>query len=554
MNPSDYSEEQIQTMAREIAATTKDPKKVEEFFALARSEQRKNSQQIGPSGEDNVRAFANAAVDQATQKVARQMTPVENAAYVGNQLLNVGTVGTMAASGQSLGAMTGPLAPIAVPALGALGAGAGEVMNMIRQGDPIQGGRIVKSMAIGSVPIAGPASLISREAFKNLTASEIGEIARTLIDEKRLPTIGEQAEQIPGAVLGATIGVKTAKAQALRATREMTDKMVAEAGRNQTVKDMVANGYKVDPGLANRATIASELGGAAEAGGGTQLQRAASLQNQNKTNLDIRRDIGLPDGMTDKSGKFTPLPLTNEVLLAHEKNLAKPHQDIRAMSHDFAKDLDSISNLRAEKNAAWFQYRNPANPKSLTAELRDKALGLDRDVRAAETALEDKLNDIGRSDLMLDYRAARRLISKTEVARNALKGNDFDAGQIAAQYDKGMRNLDGALERVALYYEVMPQVMMHRPSIKGLGPVGFTPSMLMTSAAGAGLAAAGAGTMGASTPAQAATAFLGAAAAPAAARRFMLSPFYQQSVMTERQAPAFGANLLRFAGQSGLSQ
>ena len=153
--------------------------------------------------------------------------------------------------------MTGPLAPIAIPVLGALGAGAGEVMNMIRQGEPIQGGRIVKSMAMGSVPIAGPASLISREAFKNLTAAEIGEIARTLIDEKRLPTIGEQAEQIPGAVLGATIGVKTAKAQALRATREMTDKMVAEAGRNQTVKDMVANGYKVDPGLANRATILS---------------------------------------------------------------------------------------------------------------------------------------------------------------------------------------------------------------------------------------------------------------------------------------------------------
>jgi len=554
MNPTDYSEEQIQLMAREIAAATKDPKKVEEFFALARTEQARNSQRIGAVGEAEVQSSLDQAVNQATQKVAREMTPAESAAYVGNQLLNMGTVGTMAASGQSLGAMTGPLAPVAVPALGALGAGAGEVMNMIRQGEPIQGGRIVKSMAIGSVPIAGPASLISREAFKNLTAAEIGEIARTLVDEKRLPTIGEQAEQVPGAILGATIGVKTAKAQGLRATREMTDKLVAEAGRNQTVKQMVSDGYKVDPGLANRSTIASELGGAAEAGGGTQLQRAASLQNQNKTNLDGRADIGLPKGMTDRQGQFQPLPLTNEVLLAHSKKLAEPHKQIRAMSDEFGKDLDNISNLRADKNAAWFQYRNPNNPNSLTSELRDKAIALDRAVEKAESALEQKLIDVGRQDLMQDYRSARRLISKTEVVRNALKGNDIDASLIAAQYDKGMRNLDGALERIALYYETMPQVMMHRASVRGLGPVGFTPSMLLTSGAGAGLAAVGAGTMGASTPAQAATAFLGAAAAPAVTRRLMLSPFYQQSVMTERQAPAFGANLLRFAGQSGLSQ
>lgn len=550
-----YSEEQIQRMAQEIAASTKDPAKVEEFFALARAEQRKNSQQIGPVGEDKVQQYANAAVNQATQKVAREMTPAESAAYVGNELLNMGTVGGMAASGQSLGAMTGPLAPIAVPALGALFAGTGEVMNAIRQGEPIQGGRVVKSMAMGGVPIAGPAALISREAFKNLTASEIGEIARTLTDEGRLPTLEEQLRQVPGAIVGAKVGQVSSKYQGLRVSQEMRDKLVAEAGRNQTVKQMVADGYKVDPGLANRATVASEMGGAAEAGGGTQLQRAASLQNQNKTNLDIRKDIGLPDGTTDiKTGQFKPLPVTNEVLLAHEKNLAEPHRQIRAMSESLGKDLDEISNLRADKNAAWYQYRNPNNPKSLTSELKNKAIGLDREVEAAESALEQKLIEMGRQDLMQDYRSARRLISKTEVARNALKGNDFDASIIAAQYDKGMRNLDGALERIALYHDTMPQVMMHRASVKGLGPVGFTPSMLMTAGAGAGLAAAGAGTLGASTPAQAATAFLGAAAAPAVTRRLMLSPFYQQSVMTERQAPPFGGNLLRFAAQSGLSQ
>ena len=101
-----YSEEQIQLLAKEVARATNDPAKVEQFIAAARAEQQKSSTKIGAVGEQQVVGELNATLDRSNQQAARQMTPGESAAYVANQLANVGTVGTMAATGQAAGAMT----------------------------------------------------------------------------------------------------------------------------------------------------------------------------------------------------------------------------------------------------------------------------------------------------------------------------------------------------------------------------------------------------------------------------------------------------------------
>lgn len=553
-----YSEEQIQLLAKEVARATNDPAKVEQFIAAARAEQQKSSTKIGAVGEQQVVGELNATLDRSNQQAARQMTPGESAAYVANQLANVGTVGTMAATGQAAGAMTGPLAPIAVPLLGGLGAGAGEVINVIREGAPLSeaGGRITKSAIMGAVPIAGPTALFSREAFKQLSGAQLGELAKTLVDEGRVPTLGEQLEQVPGALLGAKIGMIGAKAKAQAVSEKALDEMVSDAQRTVTSKRMVANGYTIDPNLAKRGAE-SELGLGAEGGGATQLQRMASLRNQTRTNIDARDDIGLPKTRYNGStGQFEPIPLNDLVLRDHIYKLSEPQRQIRALGNEPSAMLDNIQNLRAEKNKLWFEYRNPNNPNSLTPELKNRALEAGNLVEKAESTLEDYLAKAKLTDLLKEYRDSRRLISKTEVVKNALVGGDVDASLIAAQRDKGLRALDGKLEMIADFYDTMKQVMMHRPSIKGLGPVSFTPSSVMlpaaaATAAGFGGAGSGLGPVGTSL-----LAFGAGAAAPALARRAMLSPFYQrlsQAPSYGEQNPAFMANVLRFAGQSGLS-
>ena len=553
-----YSEEQIQLLAKEVARVTNDPVKVEQFIAAARAEQQKSSTRFGAVGEQEVASELNASLDRSNQQAARQMTPGESAAYVANQLANVGTVGTMAATGQAAGAMTGPLAPIAVPLLGGLGAGAGEVMNVIREGAPLSeaGGRIAKSAIMGAVPIAGPTALFSREAFKQLSGAQLGELAKTLVDEGRVPTLGEQLEQVPGALLGAKIGIVGAKAKAQAVSEKALDEMVSNAQRTITTKRMVSNDYTIDPNLAKRG-VESELGIGAEGGGATQLQRMASLRNQTRTNIDSRSDIGLPKTRYNGStGQFEPLPLNDLVLSDHIYKLSEPHRQIRSLGNESAAMLDNIQNLRAEKNKLWFEYRNPNNPNSLTPELKNRALEAGNQVEKAESALEDYLAKAKLSDLLKEYRTSRRLISKTEVVKNSLVGGDVDASLISAQRDKGLRTLDGKLEMIADFYDTMPQVMMHRPSIKGLGPVSFTPSNVMLPAAAATVAGFGGSGSGLGPVATGLAAFGAGAAAPALARRAMLSPFYQrlsQAPSYGEQNPAFMANVLRFAGQSGLS-
>jgi hypothetical protein len=283
----------------------------------------------------------------------------------------------------------------------------------------------------------------------------------------------------------------------------------------------------------------------------------ASLRNQTRTNIDSRSDIGLPKTRYNGStGQFEPLPLNDLVLSDHIYKLSEPHRQIRSLGNEPAAMLDNIQNLRAEKNKLWFEYRNPNNPNSLTPELKNRALEAGNQVEKAESALEDYLAKAKLSDLLNDYRTSRRLISKTEVVKNALVGGDVDASLISAQRDKGLRTLDGKLEMIADFYDTMPQVMMHRPSIKGLGPVSFTPSNVMLPAAAATVAGFGGSGSGLGPVATGLAAFGAGAAAPALARRAMLSPFYQrlsQAPSYGEQNPAFMANVLRFAGQSGLS-
>lgn len=530
-----YSDAQIEDMAKQIADAGHSPEKVEAFIALARAHQQKeDNERMGVQPEP----AANTPSPLVRLKQAAEIT--------GGGLRDIGLEAGAAATGHALGAMTGPAAPVMMPVLGGLGGAGAEAVRQIREGEFPQLGKMAQSFIVNAPPggelikpVGRAVAPIAEDAFKYIAANFLGKAAQTQIDEGRAPNAIEQFLAVASGATGAKVKQLAGKGAA---AEEATKRMVNDAVTNQNVKDWQAAGGKVDPTLTYRESglnqAMTEI-----SGGASNVQREANRINQPIINNIARQDIQYPANK----------PLDSIHLSDHIRELSKPMEEIRAMGTKYGDLLDNIADTRAEARAKWLQYKSPTNEKAGTPALRKEAQSLESKAASLEDSLETMLSGSTSPELLKEYKAARRLVSKAKVVQDSLVEGNVSAPFIAAVRDRNRRNLDGGLELIARAHDTMPKVMREISDVQAPSAIGFQSAV---SASGAGaLAFLGAGQAGAGLPGQIAAGTAGALMTPKLARAAMMSPLYQRVMSAPRygvEDPSFSANLARFASQAAL--
>lgn len=537
-----YTDKQIEDMASEMFHSGANEVAVNDFIRTARQEQRRNDR---PASDT---PFAS---QQAVQKNA-----VATAKDIGSKTLglaaDVGIEATMAGAGQALGGMTGPFAPVGVPLGGFIGGTAGNIIGQKRRGEDIKWGQALGAGLVDAVPGANlakaGAGTLAKEAYKYAATNMVGKNIETLVDEKRPSTLTEQG-------LAGGMGLLSAKMGKLAATgnksASIVQSKVDDLIKNENISDMLKVGYVVDPAISNRDSTMNKL--VNRVAGASQVQRAAVHANQPITDRLAKEAINFPVGEDfGQTGNFVLAGKTVEEpvgvgwkLEEHMRKLAEPYREVEKISPMTKRIVEKISDLRGEASAKYLQFKNFANPEAGTPKLRKAAEALSNQADKLENSLEKIVAAAGNPGLYQDYVAARELVAKAHVVKNALMADGHvSAPTIGAMWDAEKRKLTGQLELIARAQRTMPQVMSESAVTQVPGQQSFRP-FLAAAAGGYGYQhggpigmAAGAGAVAlGNIPAR-------ALAVNPAYQRFMAIPRYSEN------QPDMAANIMRFATQS----
>lgn len=420
---------------------------------------------------------------------------------------------------------------------------------------------------VGNVAAAVPALAIpgaNTVSGASLVGAGMGALQPTQSAEERITNTGMGAALGGLGQWGGDKLVRSASnALASRASKAATQK-AQNVVRDQTLTDAMHEGFVVPPQTTNptagNAILESISGKAA-------TQQAASLKNQEVTNLLIRRDLGMADDA----------PLTVDALKKVRSDAGKVYEKVKgtgtiqadnqyyqelldiiddnsAIQKSFpgaAKTDDAVSELAnslaqpsfSADGAVEFAKRLRSDSKT---NFRAAAVNGDQAKRqlaqaqweaagTLEDMIERHLQQQGQADLMGAFREARQLIAKSHSAEAALNegtGN-IQASKLVQQLRKG-KPLSGGFEKIAKFASAAPKAMTEPTQSSGVSALS---AML-----------AGGGAVGLGAPQ-----LLALPAARWAARKAIMSKAGQRRLATPSYSPS-RTGTLTLQGTRGLGR
>lgn len=299
--------------------------------------------------------------------------------------------------------------------------------------------------------------------------------------------LAERASAAVGGAIGGGVGKVAGDAIgaganfiAGRAAQKAAADKAANAGKDAALAAARGNGYVVTPSQADAGSVAAR---ALEAlGGKIKTQQAASVKNQGVTNALARRSLGLPkDALIDvpvlqqlrtQAGaaydalRGTGTVQADQVYQNALNAITQKYQGAAAQFPGLAKPevqtlVDTMRQPLFSAEAAIDALRMLRSNADDAFRTGNSALGkANREVAdAVEAQLERHLVNTGQpTDLLNNFKEARRLIAKTYTVEKALNGatGDVSAQKLAGQLTKG-KPLSGELRSAAEFGQAFPK-------------------------------------------------------------------------------------------------
>jgi hypothetical protein len=483
-------------------------------------------------------------VDQMKQQF-QQATPMQRMGmlaknflpYAGNRYASAVDPATQAAvrggataTGMALGAMVPPPFDLAtIPIGGALGAISGALAANKFTGRKTTGGDIASSAILGGIPLGGSAG---NNALRLVAGGLTAKTAETSLNEGRMPTLGEAAV---AAGSGAAAGFLSSAIENGKNAAAFDARRSVNSLRRETMKIGDELGYVLPPSLRTKVDAdSSMLANSLESiGGKAATAQQVTHMNQPITNRLVKEEIGV-----------NPLkPLSDDVI----EQAAKPYTDVYAkvgsISPQSAQALKEFKQANADSNSLFAQYRNnPVKDPGLLEQAKKFAADADFYMQF----LESEAKAAGKARLIPEFREARVKLAQIGLVRESVNRatGDIDASVIGRVYD-ARQPLTGNLEKIGRFQNAFSKALADAATTPVPG-VNQLARYAMPLAAGGAAATGGAGLP------MAVAAGVGTAAAPSAARSFMLSKpgqqFFKPNYGTAN--PSFLANFGRSAAQN----
>jgi hypothetical protein len=284
--------------------------------------------------------------------------------------------------------------------------------------------RIIDTMLqAGSQFVASPAKSITQAAGNLVTGLTSGGVG------------GVTAEATGSDAAGATAAMLTS-------LRPGSGKQMNPV-KEKTLRDAQGDGYVVPPseikpdgvkGFVNK--VVEGLGGKAAVG------QEASNRNQQATNVQAARELGMPPDT----------PMTPDVLRSYRDSVSAPYKQVAAISPVAASALDRLKEARRQASLHYDHYKAQRDPKALK-----EAEAFQQQAEMLETTLEKAAARAGKPGLVDELRQARQQIAKSyDVERNLNLGSgDVSAAGLGKMYDKDAP-VSGGLKRTAAFAEAFP--------------------------------------------------------------------------------------------------
>lgn len=415
-----------------------------------------------------------------------------------------------------------------------------------------------------SIAQSAPVQAVAGAVNKADTA--LGNVSPTTqyVTHEALGDLGDIAN-LSGVMGGVKGAAESTLADAVKTQSGLIDKAVAErtrqslnAPRDAILDEAREHGLIVPPTAVNPTAAATA---AESVSGKAATRQAMQAQNSDGFNAIIRDDLGLSKDQ----------PLTRDALEAEIKDAGKSYGAVEksgtiTANDDYNARLDRILQVGPDIEGAFPGIGAQANEKvtQLVQSLRQpqfdakdalgafkflnssakdnfiagfagdpQALQLARAQRSAADAMSDLLQDhldsTGNTDLADQWRSDRVRIAKNYTALGALKGNDIDAINLAAQMRKD-KPLSGGFKLVANFADQFPEVSSIPKSGAGVSKLGAV------------MAESGAGAAVLGHPGVAATIAAGTGL-PYGVRKYLLSDAGQARLAT----PSYDQRLLDLA-------
>lgn len=303
----------------------------------------------------------------------------------------------------------------------------------------------------------------------------------------------EEGLKLAPSLVGGVLGLKGAVKSGLKPAEK-----IAATPKQEIAKQSVETGYSLPPTSTTKSKIAKGL---ESWGDSKKTAQQSSEKNQPVTNDLGKKSLGLPedthltgeayDAVRQEAGKaYEAIKDVKEPMktdTAFRKSISGIGGARSESARDFANLLKNpeIDALRAELSAqkpfsttaaieVVKDLRNKAksNLKSMGENAESKhALGLAQREAAEQIDLlvERNLTKLGKSDLVDNYRAARKQIAKAhdmESVTNTATGN-LSARGLARLADRGVP-LDGELKKIARVAKAFPMAVQDLERIGGI--------------------------------------------------------------------------------------
>lgn len=336
--------------------------------------------------------------------------------------------------------------------LAGIGAGAGlagEYLGAKVAGEESTPGQLASATILGMSPVkslsgAGVMDVVKQGA--KLAGFGYGaKAAETILDQNRIPTVGEAAMATAPNLLAAPVARfmdsgtnKVQQAFLERQSQGAEKEAIMRAGQKE--------GYSVLPLKVRQGYQERML----NLGAGGQeltnpLAQQSSINNQLVTNKLARRVADIP----------TKESITEAALEKARKAASAPYEEVANVSPQAKATLETLRQVRRDAKNSWRLFSNQANPNP---ELEALAKAKDAEAELLESALEEEVKRAGKPGLVNSLKDARKKIAEIHVLEAArMDGGDISAKTIAAIGQN--RLLTGDLKTIAQMANVFPESM-----------------------------------------------------------------------------------------------
>ncbi len=537
-----YSDQQIRSLAEELAAKGAPPEKIRAFVASAVAER---GQQPSAGVADRLRSIGSGQDALQVSEQAGAMNPRELGAAqaqgdanfnravetAGRVAVDAGIQGGGAAAGFALGGPVGA----------GVGAAAGDAINQWRRGGKYSVGQGAAAAIGGGIPIGAGVMAPFKAAGANIGAKA----AETFIEGRGAPTGQELATAGGAGLLGAGMGMTADTGNAtsvLKATLGGTE-------FRKTVDAMERLGYVSPPSLIKPTpgnNAMESVGGKADtAFKAIQLNAPMTTNAVRDEFNDTLKKLGSSEALPRHNPIKGKPEITADDFSMLNKEANRPYGAIAAVSPKAALALDQLKEAQeivvGLKRAQVGDNYSTARNKEIDNAVADEAFwrgALEAEVRTNAPRQATKL--------LKEFEDARIFKAQIKLIENSAKNNGtgaVDGAVLGQEYAANPEYLTGRLADIGRVQNAFGRIIKDAAN----SPAPNVNKLTF------GMGAAGATLAGLRGNAPLAAGFAAAPfVAPRAAQAAMFSPLYQKMLraQTPVNSPEFANNLLRFTTQA----